>query len=169
MKRPAFISLVIIITLMGTFAIMAAAQDVQGNNPWNAVWSAIEGLQAQIDDLLNQTGGRLYVGKVLIGRYPKDIGGYAAADAICDAAFEGSCVCTVPEIFESLRQNLIPAHAAGTVNSGIAADTVPPVADCRGWNGGGTRIYFTSSDTDFFFVRKDDCSTISLWNIACCK
>ena len=98
--------------------------------------------------------------------------GYTGANAICDATYSGSHVCTSTEILDNINRD-VPSHLnlevpAVWINNGPPAYTAN-ANDCRGW---------TKTDSSFYgtiWVRQegDGAGALSTCNLsykfACCK
>jgi len=110
----------------------------------------------------------IYVGKT--AAHNGSVSGYNAANALCDAAYTDSHICTPMEIVNTY--NHYPATATGEsgvvwVNSGAPANTTPAINDCQGWNDSSLAFYGNvwSFDTDYSGILP---CMVSL-PIACCK
>jgi hypothetical protein len=111
---------------------------------------------------------RMIVGSATFIGSPGSVGGYAAADQVCNAQFPGSAVCTVQEVFSTIRAGA-PLNSGG-VNTGITQELnqATNVADCVAWtNNVGVRTGFNATPSPRFVTVGCDASTIS-FSFACC-
>lgn len=99
-----------------------------------------------------------------------NVGGYKAANALCNSAFSGSHVCRVEEVMESIRCGVtLPSGTNGWVNGGPPGFTAP-ANDCAGWTNSATGYgrFWQFDGTTGGSGTMTPCPTSTL-PYACCK
>jgi hypothetical protein len=118
------------------------------------------------------TGGK-YFG-LTAASYNGNIGSYQAADAICDAAFPDTHICTSDEILRSvfcLPAGSLPAFGAyAWIANGAPGFTSPAANDCRGFTSSSATVYgdiwsFNGNAGGTGYATSCSAS----YKIACCK
>lgn len=117
----------------------------------------------------------MYVGTSTGGGTGTDgnVGGYDAANALCEGAFSGSHICSTAEMVNSYNHKTpqSPINTASGIvwiNSAAPGNIFPAINDCRGWtNNGLTPYYGTVWNFGLGGAAIQPCAVVM--GFACCK
>lgn len=147
----------------------------EANPPGGNVEANFSSVQLPAGPKLTSSFGR-YVGKTPAS-YDGNAGGYAAANALCDAAFDGSHLCSAREIINSYEYDtsgpITSATGDAWINNGPPAYIEDLSNDCNGWKSNDSNPAYSTYGSTWKLDGTQRLSLISFCSrtlpFACCS